>query len=79
MADKPVEQLLEDLHKAEVAFARAYLEYRQEESVPGRFLSVDDAKANAVLFLEQEHIELPEVVRYRLHAALAIERSVEPS
>lgn len=85
MCAEPVEALLVELEKSERAFARAYLQYREavtkydSKGHPSAYMTVDDAKANAVLFFEQHGLTLPEVIRYRLHASLAIERSVEPS
>lgn len=78
MCEQVVEDLLRELEESEVAFALKYLEFRDTEVTRGRFLSVDDARANAVLWLNKQHKPLPEVLRYRLHRALGIERSVEP-
>lgn len=84
MCSEGVEQLLTELERSEQFFARQYLTMREPRMDPDRpgktySLSVDDAKANAVLACAAHKITLPEVLRYRLHSALAIERSVEPS
>jgi hypothetical protein len=79
VCSEAVAQLLGDLERSEREFARAYLGYREVESKPGHFLSVDDAKANAVVDLLNRGISLPETIRFRLHAMLLIERAVEPS
>lgn len=83
--DAEIEKLIKDLENSERAFARAYLTYREtvirtdKDGKPTAWLSIEDAKANAVLFFEKHDLPLPESCRYRLHAHLNIERSVEPS
>lgn len=72
-----VDRLLTELEQSESVFARKYLEMREMESKPGHPLSVEDSKANAVLYLIENEIPLPEVIRFRLHRALNIERAVE--
>lgn len=79
MCEKNVEWLLTQLHQSEIAYAKAYLQYREHESKPGHFLSVDDARANAVADLAGRGIELPEILRFRLHSVLGIISAVEPA
>lgn len=79
MCDKLVDELARELDAANKDFALYYLQSREHESAPGKFLSVDDAKANAVDAFRRAGRPLPETLRFRLHALLAIERAVDPS
>lgn len=77
--DPEIDRLVGELDRAEKHFARTYLEQRGTLTRDGKYPTVDDARAGAIVLFDQEDRELPETIRYRLHAALAIERSVEPS
>ena len=82
--DAEIEKLITDLETSERVFARAYLGYREvilrtdKDGRPTAFLSIEDARANAVLEMEKRGIPLPEACRYRLHALLNIERALTP-
>ena len=76
--DPGIESAIVALDAAEKMFASLYLQAREQESRPGRPLSVEDAKANAVDLFARRGFELPETLRFRLHALLLIERAVEP-
>lgn len=77
--DELIDGLIAQLTESERDFAATYLKMRAQESLPGKFLSVDDARANAVLDLVRRKVPLPEVVRWQLHGMFGITRAVEPS
>lgn len=77
--DEIIDGLINQLTESEADFAATYLRMREKESLPGKFLSVDDARANAVLDLVKRKVPLPEVVRWQLHGMFGIVRAVESS
>lgn len=79
MTKNEFDTLVDQLTKSESDFAETYLRMRGWSQAPGKFLSVDDARANAVIDLVKRGVPLPEVVRWRLHGLLGLQRAVEPS
>ncbi len=74
---KQLDDLLRSLTLSETKFALFYLQRRQQKYDGTHFFSVDDATRRAILDMAEAKLELPEVVRFRLHYLLGIQRSVE--